>query len=127
QAARARRARDRARATAVHAIDAAAEEAARAIEDAETRVRAAADQAEAALRDAAADRARAREAEARAGDRTLRPAEVARLRADGPSGPAVLGAALRSLAGARASGDRAGLVRALGDVAAAAVRWRDRL
>jgi hypothetical protein len=39
----------------------------------------------------------------------------------------VLAAALRRLATARAAGDRGGLRAALGDVAAAAVRWRDRL
>jgi hypothetical protein len=59
--------------------------------------------------------------------RALRPEEVARLRAGGPSGPVVLAGALRALGRARAGGDRAGLVRALGDVASAAVRWRDSL
>ncbi len=139
QAGRARRARDRARSHGAGVRDAAIDEAERAIEDADARVRAATDQAEAAFRDAAADRARAREAEARAaaaerraaavdGDRrVLGTEEIARLRAGGPSGPAVLAGALRSLAKARASGDRAGLARALGEVASAAIRWRDRL
>ena len=41
--------------------------------------------------------------------------------------PAVLAAALRRLAKARAAGDRAGLRAALGEIASAAVRWHDRL
>ena len=57
----------------------------------------------------------------------LTPGELPALRSDGPSGPAVLAAALRRLAKARAAGDRGGLREALGEVAAAAVRWRDRL
>ncbi len=36
-------------------------------------------------------------------------------------------AALRRLASARATGDRHGLRRELGEVAASALRWRDRL
>jgi hypothetical protein len=39
----------------------------------------------------------------------------------------VMASALRALARARATNDRAALDRALADVAAAAVRWRDRL
>jgi hypothetical protein len=39
----------------------------------------------------------------------------------------VLAAALRRLASARAAGDRSGVVRELGEVAAQAIRWRDRL
>ena len=86
------------------------------------------------LRDAAAERARAVAAEHRLAGlegsgprRGPGPAQIARLREGGPSGPAVLGRALRRLAAARATGDRAGLTRALGDVASAAVRWRDSL
>ena len=45
----------------------------------------------------------------------------------GPSGPAVLARALRALASARGRGDRDGVDRALAELAAAAVRWRDRL
>ncbi len=128
QAGRARRALARAHEAQAEWRDRVVEEAARAIEEADARVRAASDQAEAAVRDAASDRARARESEARGpagARRSLGAGELARLRDGGPSGPAVLAAALRSLAVARASGDRAGLARALGDVASAAVRWRD--
>jgi hypothetical protein len=39
----------------------------------------------------------------------------------------VLAAALKALGSARASGDRTGLAAALGELASAAVRWRDRL
>jgi hypothetical protein len=53
--------------------------------------------------------------------------EVEALRAGGPAGPAVLARALKGLAAARATGNRAALAAALGEVAAAAVRWRDRL
>jgi hypothetical protein len=53
--------------------------------------------------------------------------ELSALRAGGPSGPAVLADALKRLARARATGDRRGLEQALGEVAAAAVRWRDRM
>ena len=80
----------------------------RALDEADARVRAALDQAEAAVRDAEA----------------LRRSQVG---GGGPAGPAPLGAALRSLAAARATGDRQGLRRALGEVAATALRWRDRL
>jgi hypothetical protein len=79
----------------------------RALDEADARVRAALDQAEAAARDAEA----------------LRRNQLA----GGPAGPAPLAAALRTLASARASGDRQGLRRALGEVAASALRWRDRL
>jgi hypothetical protein len=53
--------------------------------------------------------------------------ELAALRAAGPTGPAVMANALRTLHRARAAGDRRGLTDALGDVASAAVGWRDRL
>ena len=59
--------------------------------------------------------------------RRLTAAELAALREGGPSGPAVLASALKALGAARASGDRTGLAAALGDLASAAVRWRDRL
>jgi hypothetical protein len=39
----------------------------------------------------------------------------------------VLASALKSLAAARAAGDRTGLAAARGELATAAVRWRDRL
>jgi hypothetical protein len=108
----------------------------RLVADADARVRAADDQAEAAARDAAEARQAAAAAERRArelsalvanGQRRLTPGELAALRTDGPSGPAVLAGALRRLAKARAAGDRGGLRAALGEVASAAVRWRDRL
>lgn len=91
---------------------------------------------DAAWKAARAAEARAAEAEREARElaealcgehRRLTADELAELRADGPSGPAVLAGALRRLARARASNDRAGLAAALSDVAAAAVRWRDRL
>jgi hypothetical protein len=83
----------------------------RALDEADARVRAALDQAEAAVRDAEA----------------LRRTTATGTTGDGPAGPAPLGLALRSLASARATGDRQGLRRALGEVAASALRWRDRL
>ncbi|HWI73959.1 MAG TPA: hypothetical protein VNT55_18505 [Baekduia sp.] len=65
--------------------------------------------------------------------RSLTTAELAELRADGPSGPAVLAASLKALARAR-DRSRVGndtsptaLQAALLQVAAAAVSWRDRL
>jgi hypothetical protein len=100
------------------------------------RVRAADDQVEAAVRDADDARRAAAAAERRLrelnalmanGQRRLTAGELAALRSDGPSGPAVLAGALRRLAKARASGDRRALRVALGEVASAAVRWHDRL
>ena len=108
----------------------------RLIAEARARVRAADDQVEAAVRDAAEARRAAAAAERRVrelgalvtnGPHRLTSGELQALRSDGPSGPAVLAAALRRLAKARAAGDRGGLREALGEVAAAAVRWRDRL
>jgi hypothetical protein len=112
------------------------ERAARLIADADARVRAAEDQAEAAVRDAAEARRETAAADRRArelgalvanGSRRLTGGELATLRDGAPSGPAVLAKALRRLAKARAAGDRGGLAAALGEVASAAVRWRDRL
>jgi hypothetical protein len=106
------------------------------VADAEARVRAAEDQAEAAGRDAAearretaAAKRRARELSALIAEdqRRLTGGELAELRAGGPSGPAVLAAALKRLTKARAAGDRGGLASALAEVASAAVRWRDRI
>jgi hypothetical protein len=106
------------------------------IADADARVRAADDQAEAAVRDAAEARAEAAAAERRArelsalvadGQRRLTGGELTELREGGPSGPAVLAAALRRLARARAAGDRGGQTSALAEIASAAVRWRDRI
>jgi hypothetical protein len=59
--------------------------------------------------------------------RQLTRAELVALREAGPTGPAVMANALRTLHRARAAGDRRGLTDALGDVASAAVGWRDRL
>ncbi len=106
------------------------------VADAEARVRAAEDQAGAAARDAAEARQEAAAAKRRARElsaliaedqRRLTGGELAELRAGGPSGPAVLAAALKRLAKARAAGDRGGLASALAEVASAAVRWRDRI
>ena len=59
--------------------------------------------------------------------RQLTQDELDALRAGGPSGPVVLAAALRELGRARASGNGPALDAALGALASAAVRWRDRL
>jgi hypothetical protein len=130
------RARDRVRVTRRDARIDELERLQAVIADADARVRASDDQAEAAIRDAAEARRAAAAAERRArelsalvgdGQRRLTPEELSALRADGPSGPAVLATALRKLAKARANGDRGGLRSALGEVASAAVRWHDRL
>ena len=90
----------------------------------------------AAMAAARAAEARAAAAEKRARElatlvcgepRQLTRGELARLRDAGPTGPAVMANALRTLHKARAAGDRRGLTDALGDVASAAVGWRDRL
>jgi hypothetical protein len=107
-----------------------------AIADADARVRASEDQVEAAVRDATEAREAAATAERRArelsalvanGQRRLTAEELSGLRSADASGPAVLAAALRRLAKARAAGDRAGQRAALGELASAAVRWHDRL
>jgi hypothetical protein len=59
--------------------------------------------------------------------RRLSQAELHALRAGGPSGPAVLAAALKGLARARAGGNGPALDAALTELASAAIRWRDRL
>src|SRR4051812_49139040 len=59
--------------------------------------------------------------------RQLTPAELSELRDSGPTGPAVMALALRALHRARAAGDRRAVIDALGDIASAAVGWRDRL
>ena len=146
--ARVRAAYDQAQAAVADTYE--ARRAARAAEvraaDAEARARAAERLAQAASADSAAvgsamaaARAaenRAAEAERRARElatlvcgepRQLTRGELARLRDAGPTGPAVMANALRTLHKARAAGDRRGLTDALGDVAAAAVGWRDRL
>jgi hypothetical protein len=115
QAARARRSRERVAA------------------DADARVRAATDQAQAATREATVARRSVWAAELRATDvrcgepELLSRGELAALRGDGPSGPAVLAGALKRLARARSGLDPGGLDGALVDLASAAIRWRDRL
>jgi hypothetical protein len=85
------------------------------------------EQLDGALR-AALERARGAEARVAALEQRLLAAEQrAVLRVAGPAGPAVLADALKGLVRARAAGDRGGLRVALGEVAAAAVGWRDRL
>jgi phosphoserine phosphatase len=59
--------------------------------------------------------------------RRLTAAELAELRADGPSGPAVMAGALRALAAARAAGSRTRTRAALGEIAQAAVTWQERI
>ena len=104
------------------AVASAHREAAAAVGSAMAAARAAEDRAVAAER-------RARElATLVCGEpRQLTRGELARLRDAGPTGPAVMANALRTLHRARAAGDRRGLTDALGDVASAAVGWRDRL
>jgi len=127
-----RRARDRVRVVRAPSLG----RVAALIADAEARVRAAEDQAEAAVRDAADARRETVAAEQHArelsalvanGQRRLTGGELSELREGGASGPAVLAAALKRLAKARAAHDRGGLASALAEVASAAVRWRDRL
>jgi hypothetical protein len=86
--------------------------------------------------EAGAAEARAAKAESRARElaalvcgeqRQLTADELADLRGSGPSGPAVLALALRGLHGARSAADRRALLEALGEVASAAIRWRDAL
>ncbi len=136
QSGRARRARDRVRVARPDARTQALERVEALVADADARVRAADDQAEAAVRDAAEARRETVVAERRArelsalvanGQRRLTGGELATAREGGPSGPAVLAAALKRLTRARAAGDRGGLAAALAEVASAAVRWRDRL
>lgn len=84
--------------------------------------------ADAELRVASAERRYREIAEAATGEaRMLTPAEMTALRADGPSGEAVLGVALRELAKARRKGGRDPLKAALWSIASAAIRWKDRL
>jgi hypothetical protein len=131
-----RRPRERVRVARRDARTDALERMEAVIADADARVRASEDQVEAAVRDTADARRAAATAERRArelsglvanGQRRLTGEELSALRAGGPSGPAVLAAALRRLTKARAAGDRAGLRGALGEIASAAVRWHDRL
>jgi hypothetical protein len=131
-----RRGRDRVRVVRRDPRTDVLERAQALVADAEARVLAAEDQAEAAALDAtearresAKAKRRARELSALIADdqRRLTGGELAELRSAEPSGPAVLAAALKHLARARAAGDRGGLASALAEVASAAVRWRDRI
>jgi hypothetical protein len=102
---------------------------------AQARVEAALDQADAATREAARWREIALRAERRAGvadapsepARPLTAAELESLRRSGPVGPSVLADAVKRLAAARSRGDRTATQIALGEVASAAIGWRDRL
>ena len=131
-----RRDRDRVRVVRRDPRTDALERAEVLVADAEARVRAAEDQAEAAALDAAEARRETAKARRRARElsaliaedqRRLTGGELAELRSGEPSGPAVLAAAIKRLARARAAGDRGGLASALAEVASAAVRWRDRI
>jgi hypothetical protein len=59
--------------------------------------------------------------------RRLTPAELAELRVSGPSGPAVMAAALNSLAAARRTNNPLRMQEALRRVAQAAVTWQERI
>lgn len=59
--------------------------------------------------------------------RRLTPAELAELRADGPSGPAVMAEALKALSAARATANPTRTQAALRRVAQAAVTWQERI
>jgi chromosome segregation ATPase len=59
--------------------------------------------------------------------RRLTPAELADLRADGPSGPAVMAQALKALSAARATANPTRTQAALRRVAQAAVTWQERI
>ena len=59
--------------------------------------------------------------------RRLTPAELAELRVTGPSGPAVMAAALESLTAARRTNNPVRMQEALRRVAQAAVTWQERI
>jgi hypothetical protein len=99
----------------LHAAQAAAARDRRAAADAELR----AARAERELRETVA----ALRGEAR----RLTPAELAELRMSGPSGPAVMAAALNSLAAARRTNNPTRMQEALRRVAQAAVTWQERI
>jgi hypothetical protein len=99
-------------------------------------VRAATQEAARARRAAAAAELRAAAVERELGEtvaairgevRRLTPAELAELRSVGPSGPAVMAAALQELATARRTQSPTATAAALGRVAQAAVTWRERI
>jgi len=99
-------------------------------------VRAATQEAARARRAAAAAELRAAAAERELGEtvaairgevRRLTVAELAELRSAGPSGPAVMAAALQELATARRTQSPTATAAALGRIAQAAVTWRERI
>ena len=59
--------------------------------------------------------------------RRLTPAELAELRVSGPSGPAVMAAALQALTAARRTNNPVRMQEALRRVAQAAVTWQERI
>ncbi|MCP9490206.1 MAG: hypothetical protein MSC31_10070 [Solirubrobacteraceae bacterium MAG38_C4-C5] len=59
--------------------------------------------------------------------RRLTPAELAELRADGPSGPAIMAEALKALSAARTTANPTRTQAALRHVAQAAVTWQERI
>jgi len=99
----------------VRAAQAEAARARRAAQDAELR----AARAERELRETVAA--------VRGEARRLTPAELAELRAEGPSGPAVLADALKALSAARATANPTRTQAALRRVAQAAVTWQERI
>jgi hypothetical protein len=124
--ARRRRRRPRSSTCARKAPAAAAAAAVRAASAEAAAARRAAEAAE--LRTARAERElRETVAAVRGEPRRLTPKELADLRDAGPSGPAVLAAALKDLSAARAGGGPTALAAALGQVARAAVSWRERI
>jgi hypothetical protein len=98
----------------------------RAAHDAAAQARGLAHRAE--LRAARAERElRETVAAVRGEARALTAAELAELRTDGPSGPAVMAEALKALAAARATGNPTRMQDALRRVAQAAVTWQERI
>lgn len=59
--------------------------------------------------------------------RRLTAGELAELRSEGPSGPAVLAEALKALGAARSGGTASELRAALSDIARAAITWQERI
>jgi hypothetical protein len=101
-------------------------DAVRAAHDEAARARGLAHSAE--LRAARAERElRETVAAVRGEPRALTAAELAEYRANGPSGPAVMAEALKTLAAARATGNPTRLEDALRRVAQAAVTWQERI
>ncbi len=102
-----------------------------AAETAAARVAAARDRraaSEAELRAARAERELRETVAALRGEaRRLTPAELAELRVSGPSGPAVMAAALQALTAARRTNNPAHMQEALRRVAQAAVTWQERI